>query len=199
MAGATHDEEEGGGGEAPARKKLSGKKLVLFIILPLLLLLGGAAAAFFAGVFTPAETQAEEDPHGEAKPDAHGKPDAHAKPDAHGAPAKDAGGHGDPGAGGVFFKVPDMVVNLNSTGRRPSFLKISISVEVGREEDLPEIEKVMPRIVDNFQVYLRELRLEDLRGSAGVYRLREELLLRVGVAAQPVQVKDVLFREMLIQ
>jgi flagellar protein FliL len=194
MAGATHDdEEEGGGGEAPARKKFSGKKLVLFVILPLLLVLGGAAAAFFAGVFTPTETQAEEDPHGEAKPDAHGK-----KPDAHGAEAKpDA--HGAPGAGGLFFNVPDMVVNLNSTGRRPSFLKISISVEVGRPEDLPEIEKVMPRIVDNFQVYLRELRLEDLRGSAGVYRLREELLLRVGIAAQPVQVKDVLFREMLIQ
>jgi flagellar FliL protein len=195
MAGATHDEEEGGGGEAPARKKFSGKKLVLFIILPLLLILGGAAAAFFAGVFTPSETEASEDSHGEAKPDAHGKPDA--KADAHGAPAKD--GHGAPGAGGVFFNVPDMVVNLNSTGRRPSFLKISISVEVGRQEDVPEIEKVMPRIVDNFQVYLRELRLEDLRGSAGIYRLREELLLRVGVAAQPVQVKDVLFREMLIQ
>jgi flagellar protein FliL len=193
MAGATHEDEEGGGGEAPARKKFSGKKLVLFVILPLLLVLGGGAAAFFAGVFTPTETQAEEDPHGEAKPDAHGK-----KPDAHGAEAKpDA--HGAPGAGGLFFNVPDMVVNLNSTGRRPSFLKISISVEVGRPEDLPEIEKVMPRIVDNFQVYLRELRLEDLRGSAGVYRLREELLLRVGVAAQPVQVKDVLFREMLIQ
>ena len=193
MAGATHDEEEGEGGDAPPRKKFSGKKLVLFIILPLLLILGGGAAAFFAGLFTPAETQAEEDPHGEAKPDAHGKPDA--KGDGHGAPP----GHGDPGAGGVFFKVPDMVVNLNSTGRRPSFLKISISVEVGRQEDVPEIEKVMPRIVDNFQVYLRELRLEDLRGSAGIYRLREELLLRVGVAAQPVQVKDVLFREMLIQ
>jgi flagellar FliL protein len=195
MAGATHDEEEGGGGEAPARKKFSGKKLVLFIILPLLLILGGAAAAFFAGVFTPSETEAGEDPHAEAKPDAHGKADA--KTDAHGAEAK--GGHGAPGTGGVFFNVPDMVVNLNSTGRRPSFLKISISVEVGREQDIPEIEKVMPRIVDNFQVYLRELRLEDLRGSAGIYRLREELLLRVGVAAQPVQVKDVLFREMLIQ
>src|SRR5687768_3737593 len=113
MAGATHEDEEGGGGEAPARKKFSGKKLVLFVILPLLLVLGGAAAAFFAGVFTPTETQAEEDPHGEAKPDAHGK-----KPDAHGAEAKpDA--HGAPGAGGLFFNVPDMVVNLNSTGRRP--------------------------------------------------------------------------------
>ena len=187
MAGATHEEDEGAAGEAPARKKFSGKKLALFVILPLLLVLGGGAAAFFAGVFSPAEPAAEEG-HGEEAP-------AHAG-DGHGAKGD---GHGAPGGGGVFFNVPDLVVNLNSTGRRPSFLKISISIEVGRPEDVPEIEKVMPRIVDNFQVYLRELRLEDLRGSAGIYRLREELLMRVGVAAQPVQVKDVLFREMLIQ
>ncbi|QQP88817.1 flagellar basal body-associated FliL family protein [Skermanella sp. TT6] len=191
MAGATHEEDEGAGGEAPARKKFSGKKLVLFVILPLLLVLGGGAAAFFAGVFSPAEPAAEEG-HGEEAP-AHAGDGHGAKGDGHG------GGHGAPGGGGVFFNVPDLVVNLNSTGRRPSFLKISISIEVGRPEDVPEIEKVMPRIVDNFQVYLRELRLEDLRGSAGIYRLREELLMRVGVAAQPVQVKDVLFREMLIQ
>ncbi|MFQ5467950.1 MAG: flagellar basal body-associated FliL family protein, partial [Kiloniellaceae bacterium] len=48
-------------------------------------------------------------------------------------------------------------------------------------------------------VYLRELRIQDLQGSAGLQRLREELLLRVATAAYPAQVRDVLFREMLIQ
>ncbi|EWY37163.1 flagellar basal body protein FliL [Skermanella stibiiresistens SB22] len=195
MAGATHEEDDAAGDAVP-RKKFSGKKLVLFVVLPLLLVLGGGAAAFFAGVFSPAEPAAEEG-HGEAAASTEAAP-------AHGEPAKGGGDHGAPagghgGGGGMFFNVPDLVVNLNSTGRRPSFLKISISIEVTKPEDVPEIEKVMPRIVDNFQVYLRELRLEDLRGSAGIYRLREELLMRVGVAAQPVQVKDVLFREMLIQ
>ena len=57
----------------------------------------------------------------------------------------------------------------------------------------------MPRIVDNFQVYLRELRIEDLQGAAGMYRLREELLSRVGKAAQPAEIVDILFKEMLIQ
>ena len=61
------------------------------------------------------------------------------------------------------------------------------------------IEEMMPRIVDNFQVYLRELRVEDLKGSAGMYRLREELLKRVNVAVAPVKVNDVLFKEMLVQ
>jgi flagellar FliL protein len=57
----------------------------------------------------------------------------------------------------------------------------------------------MPRIIDNFQVYLRELRIEDLRGSAGMYRLREELLLRVNASAAPARIVDVLFKEMLVQ
>ena len=46
---------------------------------------------------------------------------------------------------------------------------------------------------------IRELRVEDLRGSAGLYRLREELLARVNNAAQPAKVNDVLFKEMLVQ
>ena len=54
-------------------------------------------------------------------------------------------------------------------------------------------------IRDSFQTYLRELRLDDLRGSAGMYRLREELLTRINVAVQPSKVSAVLFKEMLVQ
>jgi flagellar protein FliL len=57
----------------------------------------------------------------------------------------------------------------------------------------------MPRIIDTFVTYLRELRPEDLRGSAGLMRLREEMLVRVQAAARPARVTDVLFREMLVQ
>jgi flagellar FliL protein len=99
----------------------------------------------------------------------------------------------------VFYNLPEMLVNLNTAGRRTSFLKISVSLELENAGDIPRIEAVMPRIVDNFQIYLRELRVEDLRGSAGLYRLREELLARVNNAAQPARVNDVLFKEMLVQ
>lgn len=99
----------------------------------------------------------------------------------------------------VFFDLPDLLVNLNSTGRKTSFLKISVSLELEQQEDVPRLAAVMPRIIDNFQVYLRELRVEDLRGSGGIYRLREELLARVNAASAPVHVKDVLFKEMLVQ
>jgi flagellar FliL protein len=99
----------------------------------------------------------------------------------------------------VFFDLPDLLVNLNTTGRKASFLKLSVSLELERADDLPKLQAVMPRIIDNFQVYLRELRVEDLRGSGGIYRLREELLARVNAAAAPVKVADVLFKEMLVQ
>lgn len=162
-------------GEGQAKKKLSGKKLVLFVVLPLLLLIGAAAGVFFSGILDPPPPKEEHAAAPEPKPEEKDSPFP------------------------VFYDIPDMLININTTGKRPTFLKISISLQISKDSDKPELDKIMPRIIDNFQVYLRELRLEDLRGSAGMYRLREELLTRVAAAAQPVRVKDVLFREMLVQ
>ena len=78
-------------------------------------------------------------------------------------------------------------------------MKLSVSLELGNAVDVPRIESLKPRIIDNFQVYLRELRADDLRGSAGIYRLREELLARVNASVHPAGVKDVLFKEVLVQ
>ena len=99
----------------------------------------------------------------------------------------------------VYFDLPDMLVNLNGVGKKSSFLKLSIALELENPLDVSRLQSVMPRIIDNFQVYLRELRPEDLRGAPGMYRLREELLLRVNAAAAPAKVVDVLFKEMLVQ
>jgi len=99
----------------------------------------------------------------------------------------------------AYFPLGDLLVNLSGEGKHPNFLKVKISLELADEKDAPLMEAIKPRIVDNFQVYLRELRIEDLRGSAGMYRLREELLMRVTEAAQPIRVRDVLFQEMLVQ
>lgn len=99
----------------------------------------------------------------------------------------------------VFFPLEEVIVNLNTGGRQSTFLKIKISLELADAGDISRIETVMPRIMDNFQVYLRELRIEDLKGAAGMYRLREELLTRVNIAAAPAKINDVLFKEMLVQ
>ena len=171
---ATGEEaEEEGAGEPKPTGKMPGKKLILFIALPVLLLIGGGAGAYLTGLLDPLLGVSEEGATEELV-------------EAPSGPA-------------VYFEIPEMLVNLNSTGRKTGYLKISISLELGSEEDIVLLEGVMPRVVDGFQVYLRELRVEDLQGSAGLQRLREELLLRVASAARPAQIKDVLFREMLIQ
>lgn len=112
-----------------------------------------------------------------------------------------AEGHADgaPGAEPVFYELPDIVVSLNTGERKSRFLKVRVNLELATTEDLPQIERVMPRIMDHFQVYLRELRLEDINGSAGIFRLREELLKRVSASANPARINDVLFVEMITQ
>ena len=64
---------------------------------------------------------------------------------------------------------------------------------------MTEVTPLLPRVEDAFQVFVRELRASDLEGSAGVYRLREELLRRVNVALHPVRVDAVLFKEIVVQ
>ena len=99
----------------------------------------------------------------------------------------------------MFFDLPEILVNLNTGRRQSTYLKISIALELDNSDMLPRIESLLPRVIDNFQVYLRELRREDLSGSAGIFRLKEELLLRVNAALHPAQIRDVLFKEMLVQ
>ncbi|MDR3424631.1 MAG: flagellar basal body-associated FliL family protein [Alphaproteobacteria bacterium] len=99
----------------------------------------------------------------------------------------------------VYYPLGDMIVNLSGEGNHPHYLKVKVTLELADAKDTPLIDQIKPRIIDNFQIYLRELRIEDLRGSAGLYRLREELLMRVTEAAQPVRIRDVLFQEMLVQ
>jgi len=98
----------------------------------------------------------------------------------------------------AFFDLPDFLVNLNAGGRKSNFLKLTVSLQIEKQEDAMKLQAVLPRIIDNCQIFLRELRIEDLRGSGGIYRLREELLSRIN-AVSPVKVEDVLFKEMLVQ
>lgn len=99
----------------------------------------------------------------------------------------------------IYYDLEEFIVNLNVGSKRPSFLKMTVSLELPGQSQVPRIEEKMPRIRDTFQVYLRELRQEDLQGSAGLYRLREELLLRVNKIVYPAKVNDILFKEILVQ
>jgi flagellar FliL protein len=100
----------------------------------------------------------------------------------------------------VFVEVPEMLVNLvGSPGERVQYLKVRVVLEMKEDRQVDAIKPTMPRVTDIFQTYLRELRPADLNGSAGLFRLREELTRRVNTAIAPNQVSAVLFREIIVQ
>jgi flagellar FliL protein len=179
--------DEGAEGAPQTKKKMSGKKLVLFIVLPLLLLGGGGAAAYFL-LFKEDPKKAEAGHEGEASGDGHGdaaaEEEATAEDEAHPP---------------VFIELPKMQANLIMTGKKQPFMVTTIVLEVGSPEEQKMIEEVQPRIENEIVTYLRSLRPEDVQGAAGLQRLREELLLRVKEAGKPAKVKDILFKEMLVQ
>jgi flagellar FliL protein len=100
----------------------------------------------------------------------------------------------------VFIDVPDMLVNLvGQPGERVQYLKVKLVLELKEEKQIEEIKPSMPRVTDIFQTYMRELRPVDLNGSAGLFRLKEELTRRVNNAVAPVKVSAVLFKEIVVQ
>lgn len=157
------------GADAP-KKKLSGKKLII-ILIPVLLLLAGGGAAYFLGFIGGKEPEHEE---------------AAEKPPPPPPPS-------------MIYPMPDILVNLNTAPTaRGAFVKLTSTIDLV-EEDVTLFEDALPRVIDTLITYMRELRPEDLRGSAGLVRLREELLARIKVSAAPARVNDVLFREILVQ
>jgi flagellar FliL protein len=172
MSDQTLDDGFGEDVELEARPKtggMSGKKVTLFVVLPLLLLGGVAGGLYASGMLDKLLGEADASTQAAAPKQT------------------------------VFYDMPTLLVNLNSDGRQSSFLKLTVSLELNSKQDRKVMETMQPRIVDNFQVYLRELRIEDLQGSAGLQRLREELLLRVNTAVEDATVEDVLFKQMLVQ
>lgn len=47
--------------------------------------------------------------------------------------------------------------------------------------------------------YLCGVRAEEISGSAGMHRMREELLKRAAIAIAPAKLQDLLFTEVLLQ
>lgn len=198
---------------APKKKKLP----ILFIIAPVALLVlgGGGAAAFFLMKPKPAEAHGEEAAaaeggHGEAKAEekgGHGKEEkkGEEKGGGHGGGGKE--GEADPSLGKIsegpdgvtFYTLPDMVMNIQSPDGRPTFLKLKLTLEMHDAEVATHLQEEMPRLQDMFTGFVRELRPEDLSGSAGTYQLRAELLRRINLVAAPGKVDAVLIEEMLVQ
>ena len=186
------------GGDAAEGEGAPGKKkppmLLIIGAAAAVVVLGGGAGAFFLLQPSSAEASGEE---------------GHAAP----PPAEKGGGHGGEEEGGgegvgviaagpdgvTFYTLPDMVVNIQSADGRPTFLKLKLTLETSDPHLASTLQAEAPRLQDMFQGFLRELRPEDLAGSAGSHQLRQELLRRANLIAAPGHVDAVLIEEMLVQ
>lgn len=173
-ANDTRSEGEGADGEeakaVPGKRKLSLKLIIMAVAgLAGLGAVGGGAYYFMFA--------------------GHGKAEAAAVPA--GSPVKAV----------VFLDMPEVLVNLsaNNGSERTQYLKVKVTLELPNEATSAQIQPLMPRLMDAFQTYLRELRPSDLDGSAGLYRLKEELTRRVNAAIAPGRINAVLFKEIVVQ
>lgn len=157
-------------GEAPAKKGIPKLFLIIGAALVVVLLAGGGLFFFLSS-----------------------------GADSAGAGPEHAAVHAEPPPDTFIFNLPPMMVNLNSDGGSQAFMKLTIALEVADEAMMAEIQPRLAKVMDSFQVYLREMRKSDLEGSAGVYRLKEELLRRVNLSIYPARVETILFKEILVQ
>lgn len=158
------------------QKKTSGKKIIIIAAVAIIVLgLGGGAAFFFLSGGEDEELATDLE---------HGGQESEMVEEV----ATEL----------LFLELEPMLVNLDTAGGKPKYLKLTIALEVDKQDSLDELNLKMPRIIDQFQTYLRQLRIEDLNGSAGMFRLKEELLIKVNDAVYPTRVNDVLFKEMLV-
>lgn len=186
------DGAEGEG--ASGKKKLPLKMLIIIGAAALVVLGGGGGAAFVLLKPKPDAAHAEK---------GHEKEKKEKKKEKKG---EEKGGKEGEGAavvregpdGVVYYTLPEVVVNMQTSDGRPTFLKLKLTLELPDEGAVEELEPNMPRMQDMFQSFLRELRPEDLSGSQGSYQLRMEILRRVNLVVAPSKANAVLIEEMLI-
>jgi len=176
---------EEGAEAAKAAQPKSKKKLIIIGAAAGVLLLGGGGGAAFLFSGPSAKAEGAKDAHGEKKEEKSAE-----------------GGHGEGGeAGGkdAFVDVPAMMVNLRSPDGQTRFLKLHFMIVPGDGVAADELKEKLPLVLDSFQPFLRELRPEDLAGSAAVFRIKEEMMVRATATLGDGKVKDILIQDLVQQ
>lgn len=178
------EEPQDEAGTVVAAKPKGKKKLIIIGAAAALVLLGGGGGAYMMLGGKSAEAAPEKGGHKAAAAEEAEAPEG----GEHGA-AKEA----------VPLDVPPILVNLRSPDGAPHFLKLHVMLVAGPKSNFDELKKKLPILMDAYQPFLRELRPEDLSGSASIYRIKEELMRRSVRAIGADQVQDILVQDLIQQ
>ena len=158
---------------AQVDEKETKKSSKMLIILSLVLGLVGAGAGFYltyAGVILGTKDD---------------KPDVTEKDSVSSGLPEDIG----------FVAIDPLTVSLGlNSGLN---LRFRAQLEV-REKYREDVEKLLPRVIDVLNSYLRALDVEDIEGTASLVRLRAQMLRRVQVVTGMDRVQDLLVMEFIV-
>lgn len=197
--------EEGAEGTDSVAAKRKKRKIIIIAAAAVVLLGGVGAGVYFSGILTP---PVKTEPTGKKEKKKKGGEEAERGTTGSSVKAVKQNPNewvpgivpGHEGDDSIYYNLPEFLVNLDTNSKQTSFIKMKVTLEAPAEGDNAEaIDNRLPRIIDKFNTYLRLLRISDIAGSAGLYRLREELLLQVNKEIYPGKVNDILFQEIIVQ
>ncbi len=96
----------------------------------------------------------------------------------------------------AFIEMEPIMISL----RKPSGMmhlrfRAQLEVDVAHQA---EVEKVLPRVVDVLNSYLRALELEDLSDPMALPKLRAQMLRRINIATGQGRVRDLLIMDFVL-
>ncbi len=109
------------------------------------------------------------------------------------APASNATPSAMPAPVGTFVRIEPITINLSSGGA-PRHLRFGAQLEVVPAH-AAEVARLMPRILDVLNTYLRALDTHELQEPAALLRLRAQILRRIQIVTGPGRVTDILITE----
>lgn len=159
-----------------ANKKIDKKKILIFL-LPILIVIGLIVS--FYSVFSQKINPNDNLPYNVVN--------------------KPGDGAGDAGKVLIFYDLPEISVQVKNGAGGSDLAKIRLSVELSSVEDVKIVEGVMPQINDAVIAHTIELTSDELSGANGLYRLKDELLYRTNLIADPVKVNNINIKSFEIQ
>lgn len=96
----------------------------------------------------------------------------------------------------AFIPVPPVVIPLGTAGQN-KHLRMGAHLEVATPHST-EVEKLMPRILDVLNGYLRAVEVAQLEDPATLIRLRSQMLRRIQVVTGEGRVRDLLITEFIL-
>jgi flagellar FliL protein len=123
---------------------------------------------------------------------AEAKPKAKKKEKGKDAKPEEGMGKVSDGPNGVsYYAFPTVLSDIQGADGHPGQIKVDMTFELANADIADNINDNMPRVKDMLQTFLRELRPEDLNGSEGTFRLREELMRRVNLIIAPEKINTI--------